>query len=240
MWNERLKYLIGEEKVQLLTNKRVVIFGIGGVGSYACEALARSGIGSLVLIDHDVVDVTNINRQIPALHSTVGMKKVEVMKQRILDINPKCQIDTYACFMNSKNIDELLSGQVDFIVDAIDTVTSKLDLYEYAQEHQIPLISSLGMANRLDPTKVMITRLDKTENDPLAKSVRSQARKRNLSLKVPVVFSTETPIVQNTVVNEDGQTRKEKYPVSSSPFVPSSAGLAAASYVVRELINVSE
>ena len=240
MWNQRMKYLIGEEKVELLTNKRVVVFGVGGVGSYACEALARSGIGSLVLIDHDVVDVTNINRQIPALHSTVGLKKVEVMKQRILDINPICKIDAYDCFMNKDNIEELLSGQVDFIVDAIDTVTSKLDLYEYAQNHNIPIISSLGMANRMDPTKVMITRLDKTENDPLAKSVRSQARKRNLSLKVPVIFSTETPIIMEKVINVDGKTMKEKYPVSSSPFVPSSAGLAAASYVVRELINVSE
>lgn len=237
MWNERMKYLIGQENVELLTKKRVVVFGVGGVGSYACEALARSGIGSLVLIDHDVVDVTNINRQIPALHSTVGLKKVDVMKQRIADINPECNVAAFACFMNKDNIAEIMQGQVDFIVDAIDTVTSKLDLYEYAQEKQIPIISSLGMANRLDPTKVIVTRLDKTENDPLAKSVRTQARRRNLSLKVPVVFSTETPITQNKVINEDGQTRKEKYPVSSSPFVPSSAGLACASYVVRTLIE---
>ena len=237
MWNERMKYLIGQENVELLTKKRVVVFGVGGVGSYACEALARSGIGSLVLIDHDVVDVTNINRQIPALHSTVGLKKVDVMKQRIADINPECNVTAFACFMNKDNIAEIMQGQVDFIVDAIDTVTSKLDLYEYAQEKQIPIISSLGMANRLDPTKVIVTRLDKTENDPLAKSVRTQARRRNLSLKVPVVFSTETPITQNKVINEDGQTRKEKYPVSSSPFVPSSAGLACASYVVRTLIE---
>lgn len=237
MWNERMKYLIGQENVELLTKKRVVIFGVGGVGSYACEALARSGIGSLVLIDHDVVDVTNINRQIPALHSTVGLKKVDVMKQRIADINPECNVTAFDCFMNKDNINEIMQGQVDFIVDAIDTVTSKLDLYEYAQEKQIPIISSLGMANRLDPTKVIVTRLDKTENDPLAKSVRTQARRRNLSLKVPVVFSTETPITQNKVINEEGQTRKEKYPVSSSPFVPSSAGLACASYVVRTLIE---
>jgi tRNA A37 threonylcarbamoyladenosine dehydratase len=237
MWNERMKYLIGQENVELLTKKRVVIFGVGGVGSYACEALARSGIGSLVLIDHDVVDVTNINRQIPALHSTVGLKKVDVMKQRIADINPECNVAAFDCFMNKDNINEIMQGQVDFIVDAIDTVTSKLDLYEYAQEKQIPIISSLGMANRLDPTKVIVTRLDKTENDPLAKSVRTQARRRNLSLKVPVVFSTEIPITQNKVINEDGQTRKEKYPVSSSPFVPSSAGLACASYVVRTLIE---
>ena len=237
MWNERMMYLIGEENVELLTKKRVAIFGVGGVGSYACEALARSGIGSLVLIDHDVVDVTNINRQIPALHSTVGLKKADVMKQRIADINPECDVAVFDCFMNKDNIDEIMQGQVDFIVDAIDTVTSKLDLYEYAQEKQIPIISSLGMANRLDPTKVIVTRLDKTENDPLAKSVRAQARRRNLSLKVPVVFSTETPITQNKVINEDGQTKKEKYPVSSSPFVPSSAGLACASYVIRTLIN---
>lgn len=237
MWNERLKYLIKEDKVQLLSKKSVVIVGVGGVGSFVAESLARSGIGQLTLIDHDMIDITNINRQVHALHSTVGLKKVEVMKSRILDINPECKVTTFDTFVRQENLKQILCKKPDFIVDAIDTIASKLDLVEYAQKHQIPIICSLGMANRLDPTKIMITRLDKTEGDPLARSFRQQAKKRQIDLRIPVVFSTEIPIKQNTVVNEAGTTRKEKYPVSSSAFVPSAAGLAAASYVMRNLIE---
>ncbi|MDD6468230.1 MAG: peptide-methionine (S)-S-oxide reductase MsrA [Erysipelotrichaceae bacterium] len=237
MWNERLKYLIKEENVELLANSRVAVVGVGGVGSFAAEALARSGIGHITLVDHDVIDETNINRQIHALHSTVGLKKVEVMRKRILDINPECEVVTYDTFINAETITQVLEKRPDFIVDAIDTITCKLDLVQYAQENEIPIICSLGMANRLDPTQIIVTRLDKTEGDPLARSMRQQARKRKMSGKIPVVFSKEKPMIQNTIVHSEGVTRKEKYPVASSAFVPSAAGLAIASYVVRTLID---
>ncbi|MCF0110327.1 MAG: tRNA threonylcarbamoyladenosine dehydratase [Erysipelotrichaceae bacterium] len=236
MWNERLEYLIHKDGVQKLKESKVLVVGVGGVGSFAAEGLARSGIGTLILVDHDVIDETNINRQIHALHTTVGQKKTEAMKERILQINPECNVITYPVFVEEGNLPELVRD-VDFIVDAIDVVKSKLDLIQYAQSHEIPILSSLGMANRFDPTKIEITSLHKTEGDPLARAIRQQARKRGMDLHIPVLLSKEVPYIQNEVINENGETRKAKYPPASTAFVPSAAGLTAASYVVRYLLG---
>lgn len=232
---QRTELLLGKEKVEQLRNAVVMVVGIGGVGSYCVEALARCGIGTLILVDGDHVAVSNLNRQIHAVYDTVGKEKTLVMKARILSYQKECEVITHTLFYDASKNDILFDRNIDFVVDAIDTISSKLDLITYCLEHQIPFISSLGMANRLDPTCVRVTELMKTEYDPLAKVMRNQVRKRRLRGKIPVVFSTEHPTVQRVIVNEEGKTRKEKMPPASSPFVPAAAGLACASYVVRNL-----
>lgn len=235
---ERVELLIGEDKVKLLETKTVLIAGVGGVGSYAAEALARTGIGKLILVDKDVVSVSNLNRQIMATRDTINISKCQAMKERIHSYNPDCEVICEEVFLDETNIDMVLKA--DFVIDAIDTVTSKIDLIEMCLKHHIPFISSLGMGNRLDPSCVEIRDLSKTEGDPLAKSVRSLVRKRNLNGKIPVLFSKEKPIVQNKEVNPEGETRKDRIPPASVVFVPAEAGLLAASYVVRSLIGGKE
>lgn len=232
----RLKSLIGEEALTKLENSCVLVVGVGGVGSYAAEALARSFVGKIILLDMDVVAESNLNRQLLATLDTIGKPKVEVMKERIARINPECEVVALQQFYRKEN-ETCFEGNVDFVVDAIDTLTSKMDLIESCTDRGIPFISSLGMGNRLDPTQISITTLDKTSYDPLAKALRTMAKKRGFKKKIPVLFSSEHPIRKTTIVNENGETRKEKLPPSSSAFVPSAAGLAAASYVVRKLIE---
>ena len=237
MWNERLKFLVGVEEIAKLAKATVAVIGIGGVGSFVAESLARSNIGKLILVDHDIVDETNINRQLLALTSTIGKPKVEVMKERIGMINKECEVISHQSFINSENISEIIGTDVDYIVDAIDTITSKLDLIEYAQKNGIKVISSLGMGNRIDPTKIYLTKLNKTENDPLARALRQAARKREMDLKVDVVCSSEQAKRAIKEENEDGETTKEKHPIASAIFVPASAGLIIGSKVVRDLIG---
>lgn len=232
----RLESLIGAEALTKLKNSCVLVVGVGGVGSFAAEALARSFIGKIILLDMDTVAESNLNRQLLATLDTIGMPKVEVMKQRIAKINPECEVVALQEFYRKDN-ETCFEGQVDFVVDAIDTLTSKMDLIESCAERGIPFISSLGMGNRLDPTKITITTLDKTSYDPLAKALRTLVKKRGFKKKIPVLFSSEQPIRKTVIINENGETRKEKLPPSSSAFVPSAAGLAAASYVVRKLIE---
>ena len=240
MWNERLKFLIGEEETAKLGKATVAIIGIGGVGSFVAESLARSNIGKLILVDHDIVDETNINRQVIALTTTVGKPKVEVMKERIEKINSECNVVIHHAFLNKENIAEVIGSDVDYIVDAIDTVTSKLDLIEYAQKNKMKIISSLGMGNRLDPTKIYLTKLDKTENDPLARALRQAARKRGLSLEIDVVCSSEVAKRSIKVEKIEGDTMKSKHPIASAIFVPASAGLIIGAKVVRDLIGRKE
>lgn len=232
---QRTILLLGDGKVARLKEAVVMVVGVGGVGSYCAEALARCGIGTLILVDGDVVAPSNLNRQIHAVYDTIGKEKTMVMKNRIHSYQKDCKVITHTMFYDASKNEELFDRPVDFVVDAIDTISSKLDLIAYCLEHQIPFISSLGMANRLDPTCVYISELMKTEYDPLAKVMRNQVRKRRIKGKIPVVFSKEHPSVQRVVVNEDGKTRKEKMPPASSPFVPAAAGLACASYVVSKL-----
>lgn len=236
-YNQRTALLLGNNQIALLKDATVMVVGIGGVGSYCAEALARCGIGRLLLVDHDYISPSNLNRQIHAAYDTIGMPKTQVMKERILTYQKDCEVITYPTFYHQELNDELFQTKVDFVVDAIDTVSAKLDLISYCLEHEISFVSCLGMANRLDPTAVCISELMKTSFDPLAKVMRSQVRKRRIRGKIPVVFSKEQPIKQNIITDPDALTRKQRIPPASSPFVPAAAGLACASYAVRKILS---
>jgi tRNA A37 threonylcarbamoyladenosine dehydratase len=244
----RTELLLGKEAVNILKNSTVAVFGVGGVGSFTAEALARSGVGKLVLIDDDKVCLTNINRQLIATTKTVGKLKVDVMKERILDINPKADVVTYQKFYSPESAMELLSESYDYVVDAIDTVTGKIDLVVRCKEMGIPIISSMGAGNKLDPTQFRVGDIYKTTIDPLAKVVRRELRKRNIdSLKV--VFSTEEPIKPDqesessckmNCICPPGSVRKcsMKHQVPGSvSFVPSVVGLIIAGEVIKDLIK---
>lgn len=226
---DRTRGVIGDNGLEKLKNSRVAVFGIGGVGGYVAEALARSGVGSLDLIDRDVVSVTNINRQIVALGSTVGKYKTEVMKDRIADINPDCKVVEHRLFYLPETADEIDLSQYDFVVDAIDTVTAKLELAVRTKALGVPFIACLGTGNKLDPTKLQIADVSKTSVCPLARVMRRELKARGIN-HLTVLYSTEEPI--RSTVTENGK------PVpASTAFVPSAAGLIIASHVVRELIK---
>lgn len=233
---DRIKLLIGKEKLNTIDNATVVIFGCGGVGAMCAESLVRHGVGHMILVDFDVVSITNINRQIHATTKTIGEKKIVALSNRLHDINPSCFIETKDVFVDASNVESILNNDVDVIVDAIDTVTSKLLIIEHAQKYNIPLISCMGMGNRMDPTQVSIMQLRRTFNDPLAKVMRYECRKRNLNDKMLVVSSTEIPIKQNTVVQESTILKQSKPPASGS-FVPLAAGLACGHQVIKYLIE---
>lgn len=222
--------LFGEENQQLLTTKCIYIFGIGGVGSYVLEALTRIGIGNIIIIDFDVVDETNINRQIIALHSTIGLPKVDVAKKRCLDINPNLNITTFKCFIDEESIKQFTFDHVDFIVDAIDNVEGKLAIIKTAIDNHIPIISSMGTGNKFNPTQLVITDINKTYNCPLARVMRKKLRELKIN-KLTVLSSTEVPI---SPINCD-HTRKG--PIASNSFVPATAGLLISSYIINNLIK---
>lgn len=222
---ERSKQLLGEDKIEFLKDKIILVIGIGGVGGTALEALARSGFKKFVIIDSDKVDVTNLNRQLLFSNEDVGKSKVEVAKNRLLSICGDLQIRAIETKIVEHSLEKLDIGDVDFIVDAIDFVEGKLAIYEYALTNKIPFISSLGMGNRLDPEKVFVTKLNKTENDPLAKKIRYLAKQKGLDLKeIPVVFSKEIPLI------------KSPKPASMM-MVPSTAGLIIAKYVLSTVLQ---
>ena len=230
----RNEMLLGKQVSDNIRNKCVFICGCGGVGSYAIEAVARMGVNKIIICDMDVVDVTNINRQVIATNSTIGKSKVDLEEERIKDINPNCEVIKINNKFSSLIYKDLDEYNIDFIIDAIDTITCKWELIKYAIERNIDIISSLGMGNRMDPTKVYITRLDKTENDPLAKKLRSMARKEKYDLKkVNVVCSKELPIKVG-IVNDEGTTMKDKYPISSMMMVPATAGIYCAYYFLNK------
>lgn len=234
---QRMELLIGEENLEKLQNSSVMVVGIGGVGSYVCEALARSGIKKLILVDGDTVALSNLNRQIHATYDTLYQSKTKAMKERIFTYRKDCEVICFDMFYKEEENDILFSQSVDFVVDAIDTMSSKLSLIKFCVAHKIPFISSMGMANRMDPTKIEITDLSKTSYDPVAKIMRQLIRKEKIKGKIPVVWSSEQPIVQTKIINENGMTRKQKMPPSSSPFVPSAAGLAISSYVIKKILE---
>ena len=225
--------LIGEKNLQKLKNSKVAIFGIGGVGSYVAESLARSGIENFVLVDNDKVSETNINRQIIATTKTIGEYKVDLMKQRILDINPNAKVETYKTFYMPDSEEQILDSSINYIVDAIDTVTAKIYLVEQTTKLNIPIISSMGTGNKLDPTKFEITDIYKTSVCPLAKVVRKELKSRNIK-KLKVLYSKEEPIRQKENVEQD--TNKKQVPGSIS-FVPSVAGLIIAGEVTKDIIK---
>ena len=233
----RLELLIGKEKVEYLHKKTVAVFGLGGVGSYVVEGLSRSGIGNLILIDGDKVDITNINRQIIATTKTVGKEKVDVEEERIKEINPNAKVIKFAEFVTGieSNL-ELFNSikNVDYIVDAIDTVSSKIRIIEFAKENNIPVISALGTGNKLDPTKLKLADIYDTKICPLAKVMRKELKKRNIS-SLDVVFSEEEPIkiLYDNKVNENEELKK----IGSIAFIPSVAGLLISYKVISELLN---
>ena len=236
----RMEMLAGKDAMAALRNSRVAVFGIGGVGGYVVEALARCGVGTLDLIDHDTVDLTNINRQIIALDSTLGKAKVLAAKERIHDIDPEIKVNTFQCFFLPEESDKFDFAVYDYVVDAIDTVTAKIALIMKAKECGTPVISSMGTGNRMDPTKVRITDVYKTSGDPLAKIMRHELKKRGIR-KLTVCTSGELPIkpLPEAVQLEAERTGRRSVP-GSTAFVPPAAGLAIASFVVRELMAKKE
>lgn len=229
----RTRMVLGDEAMERLASSTVAVFGIGGVGSYIAEALARGGVGHLILCDNDVVSVSNINRQLIALHSTVGRPKVEVMAQRVLDINPQAEVEIHQTFYDAATAGEFDMTGWDYIADAIDSVTSKLLLIETAQRLGIPMISSMGTGNKLDPSRLQITDISKTSVCPLARVMRRELKKRGIYHQ-KVLFSTEEPVPPKYFPEDSTNPGRRGTPGSVS-FVPSSAGLMIAGEIIREL-----
>ena len=228
---DRTRMLIGQEGIDALQHAHVLIAGVGGVGSFAAEALARAGVGTLTLLDNDVVDVTNLNRQIHAVQSTIGMPKVMAMAERIHAINPDIVVHTIQAFLLNDNLHVLGDAPYDYIIDAVDTVTAKLALVQYARERQIPVICSMGTANKLDAAKFEITDISKTHTCPLARVMRKELRDRGITEGVEVLYSTAKPITPQHAA--DGERR----PPGSISYVPSVAGLLLAGHVIEKLIK---
>lgn len=236
----RNELAIGKEGIELMKGSSVAILGIGGVGSFAAEACARSGVGKIILVDKDNVDITNINRQLVANISTIGQSKVEVMKNRIADVNPDCEVVTLHMFYTEDTFEEFFSHQPDYVIDASDTLIYKVHLIKECYSRRIPVISSMGAANKTDPTRFRIADISKTHTDPLAKVIRKKLKQAGIRKGVPVIFSDESPIVVReeiveTVGKKDAPIRKAQMPPSSNAFAPSTVGLIAASWVVNQI-----
>ncbi|MDO5558568.1 MAG: tRNA threonylcarbamoyladenosine dehydratase [Oscillospiraceae bacterium] len=231
---QRLELLIGKENVEDLSQKHVIIFGVGGVGGYTAEALARSGVGKLTLVDNDTVNFTNLNRQIIALHSTIGRYKTEVMKERIADINPDAQITVLNTFFTPENSDEFDFSQYDYVVDAIDTVTGKIEIIMKAQQNNVPVISSMGAGNKLSPAMFEVADIYKTSVCPLARVMRYELKRRGVK-HLKVVYSKEEP--RKPLYNLTSDLPGKTLP-GSSAFVPSAAGLIIASEIVKDLTGI--
>jgi len=233
----RTELLIGSEALKKLQGASVAVFGVGGVGSFAAEGLVRGGIGSIDIFDNDNVALSNLNRQLPALRSTVGMLKVEVMKQRLLDINPDLKINAYPVFFSKENAQTFDFTKYDYIVDAIDTVTSKLLLIEMATAAGVPIISSMGAGNKLDPTAFEVADIYQTSVDGLARVIRYECRKRGIE-RLKVVYSKETPLKpKGPAPVEAGSAIKKRQVPGSISFVPSVAGLIIAGEVIKDIIK---
>ncbi|MBQ8163169.1 MAG: tRNA threonylcarbamoyladenosine dehydratase [Clostridia bacterium] len=227
----RTKMLFGENEINSLENKKVLVFGVGGVGGYVCEALARSGVGTVDIVDDDTVSVSNINRQIIALSSTVGRLKVDVMKERMKDINPNINVTAYDVFYTPETSDKFDLSSYDYIVDAIDTVSGKIELIVQADKVGIPIISSMGAGNKKDPTLFKVADIYKTSVCPLARVMRTELKKRGIK-KLKVVYSEEKPERAITPEKNHG-----KLPPASCAFVPSVVGLVVASEIIKDLIK---
>ena len=230
----RTALLFGADGMEKLKQSRVAVFGIGGVGSYAVEALARSGIGALDLIDNDVVSLTNINRQLIALHSTIGLPKAQVAAQRVKDINPACEVRAYQTFFTPDTAEQFDFSQVDYVIDAIDTVTGKIALVQAAQAAGTPIISSMGTGNKLDPTAFEVTDLYQTEFCPLARIMRKELRKRGVD-HLKVVYSKEEALTPAGESEEPPEGRRSI--PGSTAFVPSVAGLILAGEVIKDIVQ---
>ncbi len=226
--DSRLELLIGKEKIEQLKDTTILVLGLGGVGSYAVEALARCFVGTLILVDYDTVSLSNMNRQIIALHSNIGKKKTEVCKERILDINPNCHVMVYDLFYKEENKEVFFNQNIDFVIDACDTIQSKKTIIEECLKRKIPIISSMGTGNKLDPTKFEITDIRKTSYDPIAKILRKWVKDKKIKDKIPVVYSKEEPI------------KTTNHMIGSISFVPSCAGLLLTGYTIHTLLKKKE
>lgn len=226
---ERSELLLGESSTDVLSKKRVIVFGAGGVGSYVLEALARSGIGEITVVDSDKVSESNLNRQLIATRDTIGLDKVDAVRDRLMSINPKIKINAVKEFVTSENLEKFCLDGYSYIIDAIDTVSAKIALAAYADERRIPIISSMGTGNKLDPTALEVGDIYKTSVCPLARVMRYELRKRGVS-GLKVVWSKEEPI--KTGASEDGK----RIP-GSVPFVPGTAGLIIAGEVIKDLLR---
>lgn len=218
----RLNHLFTKNELQKIENSHVYVFGIGGVGASACLSLARMGLGEISVIDDDVITDSNLNRQAHSFNSSIGQKKVDVIKKMILDINPNCKVNTYHERITKENIEDIIETNGDFYIDAIDDISGKLAIITFCNKNNLRLISSMGAGNRLDPTKVCISDIFKTENDPLAKCIRGELRKLNIK-QLPVVWSKEVPI------------KTPSRTPSSAVFVPQTFGLTLSYYVIKEI-----
>ncbi|MCI8589978.1 MAG: tRNA threonylcarbamoyladenosine dehydratase [Clostridiales bacterium] len=229
-WLERSEKLFGKERIERLAHSRVAVFGLGGVGGYVMEALVRSGVGMLDLIDNDTVSVSNLNRQIIALHSTLGQKKTEAAAHRLLDINPKLKLHLHDCFFLPETAESFDFTAYDYIVDAIDTVKGKIALAVQAALADTPILSSMGFANKMDPTRIRVTDIYKTSVCPLAKAMRTGLRKAGIN-RLKVVFSDEPPLC----AAENERSENGQRVIGSNAFVPAAAGLIMAAEVIKDL-----
>ena len=241
----RFSMMVGEEGIKKLGESRVIIFGVGGVGSYTVEALVRAGVGQITMVDFDEISESNINRQLHSLRSTIGKSKIDVMKDRILDINPDCKVELVKRLVYD-DVDEVLgNNKYDFVVDAIDVIGSKINLIEYCVKNNINIISSMGFGNKMHPEMVEIAKIKNTSVCPMARTIRSILKKKGIT-NVPVAFSKEIPVQPNkselfkeempTEFRENNKIPRKTTPGSNS-FVPGTAGLVLASYVVRKLLE---
>lgn len=232
----RTELILGKENVNKIRQAKVAVFGLGGVGSFVVEGLTRAGVENFILVDNDTISITNLNRQLFALNSTIGENKIDVAKARILDINPNAKVEIHKEFVID-NFDNILDKSTNYIVDAIDTISAKINLVQKAKEINVPIISSMGTGNKFDPTKLEVTDIKKTSICPVAKILRKELKNRNID-KLKVVYSTETPILPNKEVQKEyiEYGENERTPGSVS-FVPSVAGLIIAGEVIKDLIK---
>lgn len=233
-WNTRTELLLGAERMEYLSHCHVLVVGLGGVGAYAAEQICRAGIGHMTIVDADTVNESNINRQLPALHSTVGMQKVEVVGRRLLDINPRLKLTILNEFLRDERTDEVLSSQkYDFIVDAIDSLSPKVYLLAYAYKHDIPIVSSMGAGAKLDPSQVKIADISKSYNCTLARAVRKRLHHLGVNKGIPVVFSTEFADPNAIVEVENEQCKRTT--TGTVAYMPAIFGCYLASYVIRNI-----
>lgn len=238
----RTELLIGSSGIEKLNNAKVAVFGIGGVGSFVVEGLVRAGVGNFILVDHDKISLTNLNRQIHSNHKTIGEYKVDAMKKRILEINPNAKVETFKEFYSPECKEKMLDETVSYVVDSVDTVTAKIELVVNCKKLNIPIISAMGTGNKLDPTKFEITDIYKTDICPLAKVMRKELRKRGID-NLKVLYSKEEPLkpylsIITEISNEEVKNGKPKKQVPGSiSFVPTVAGLIIAGEVVKDIIK---
>ena len=222
---ERLEILTGHDNLNNIINKTVMVIGLGGVGGYAVESLARCGIKNIILIDYDKIDITNKNRQLIALDSTIGMKKTEVLKNRINDINKDCNVKVLDLFLKESDVFDIINSDIDYVVDACDTISVKLEIIKVCLDKNIKFISCMGTGKRLNPSLLEVTDIRKTNNDPIAKIIRKFVRDNKINKKIPVVCSKEVPL------------KTDSNKIGSNSFVPASAGLLITSYIVNDILK---